>query len=134
MLPFQIDLQNGEPVSQQIIFAVKRAIFCGVLQPGEAFPSVRSLSQELRINPNTAHKVVAILVTQGLLEVRPGVGTVVAHPPPATSAQKSDLLGSDLERLTIEARQLGLELQDLIKALEKHWKKIPHHLKNPTKP
>jgi DNA-binding transcriptional regulator YhcF (GntR family) len=35
-----------------------------------AFPSVRELSTVLKINPNTAHKVVTQMVAEGLLEVR----------------------------------------------------------------
>ena len=54
----------------------------GQMRPGEPFPSVRSLSQTLKINPNTAHKVVARLTAEGLLEVKPGIGTIVAEPPP----------------------------------------------------
>ena len=62
MLPFRIDFHSGEPVYEQVIYAAKKAILSGVLSPGERFPSVRSLSQELKINPNTAHKVVAGMV------------------------------------------------------------------------
>lgn len=47
------------------------------MRSGDPFPSARALSKELKINPNTAHKVVQ-LVTEGTLEVRVGVGTVVA--------------------------------------------------------
>ena len=56
MLPFSIELKPGLPVSEQILFAVKRSVVAGQMRPGDKFPSVRVLSQELRINPNTAHK------------------------------------------------------------------------------
>ena len=56
----------------------KKAMISGQLRPGDAFPSVRVLSRELKINPNTAHKVIVSLIAAGLLETRPGVGTVVA--------------------------------------------------------
>ena len=53
-------------------------------------------SQELRINPNTAHKVVATLVGERLLEVKRDIGTVVARAPAATRAQRMALLRKDL--------------------------------------
>jgi GntR family transcriptional regulator len=56
MLPFSIDLRPGLPVAEQILFAVKKAVVGGQLRPGDRFPSVRVLSQELKINPNTAHR------------------------------------------------------------------------------
>ena len=52
--------------------AVERALVSGQLRAGDPFPSVRALSQELRINPNTAHRIVGTLVRDGLLEVRYG--------------------------------------------------------------
>ena len=50
----------------------------GQLQAGDRFPPVRVLSQELKINPNTAQKVLTTLVERGLVEVHPGIGTTVA--------------------------------------------------------
>ena len=61
---------------------------------GIAFPSVRALSKELKINPNTAHKIVAHLVNEGLLETRPGIGTVVAALPDSTRKERTQLLGA----------------------------------------
>ena len=55
-----------------MIYAVTRAVVTGELKPGDPFPSVRSLSQNLKINPNTAHRIVAALIERGLLVVRPG--------------------------------------------------------------
>jgi len=49
MLPFIIQIQDGLPVSDQIIQAVRKAMLTGELAIGDIFPSVRTLSQELRI-------------------------------------------------------------------------------------
>ena len=54
-----------------------RAVVSGQLRAGDRFPSVRALSQELKVNPNTAQRIVALLVEAGLLAVEPGIGTVV---------------------------------------------------------
>ncbi len=124
MLPFPVDLKPGEPVSGQIVYAVKKAVISGLLRPGDRFPSVRVLSQELRVNPNTAHKVVSLLIQERLLEVRPGIGTVVAEDRGATRRQRSDLLGGDLERLVVEAKNLRIELDDMLRAVERHWNKL----------
>ena len=58
MLPFSITLRSGVPIYEQVIYAVTRAVVLGQLRTGDAFPSVRALSQDLKINPNTAHKIV----------------------------------------------------------------------------
>jgi GntR family transcriptional regulator len=123
-LPFRCELKPGLPVHDQVVFAVQRAVLSGQLRGGDAFPSVRALGQALRINPNTAHRVVQTLVTRGLLAVRPGIGTVVGDGATATPAEKRALLGGEVERLVVEARRLGLSIEDVAAAVEREWKRI----------
>ena len=47
MLPFSVSIRTGRPLHDQIVFAVSKAIVIGQLRPGDRFPSVRTLSQEL---------------------------------------------------------------------------------------
>lgn len=124
MLPFSIELKPGFPVAEQILFAVKKAVVAGQLQPGDRFPSVRVLSQELKVNPNTAHKVVAALVAEGVLVTTPAIGSVIAEPVAGRRAEKAELLGAELERLVVEARKLGLTLSEVQSALGTHWRKL----------
>jgi GntR family transcriptional regulator len=124
VLPFSIELKPGLPVAEQILFAVKKAVVGGQLRTGDKFPSVRVLSQELRINPNTAHKVVAALVAEGVLITTPAVGSIVAAPEAGGRRERAELLGADLERVVVEARKLGLSLDDVHTALATHWRKL----------
>lgn len=124
MLPFSIELRPGLPITEQVIFAVKRAVVAGQLKPGQPFPSVRVVSQELKINPNTAHKIVAALVGEGVLITTPAVGSIVAEPAGSDRKAKAELLGAELERVVVEARKLGLALDDVEAALAAHWKKL----------
>ena len=121
MLPFRVDFKTGLPVYEQVVYAVKKAIVAGQLLPGDTFPSVRTLSQELKMNPNTAHKVVMTLVSEGLLEVKPGIGTWVTKAPSATRGQRSTLLNDEAERLVVEAKNLSLDLKEVLEAVKKHW-------------
>ena len=124
MLPFSIELRPGLPVAEQILFAVKKAVVGGQLRPGDKFPSVRVLSQELRVNPNTAHKVIAALVNEGVLVTTPAIGSIVAERAMGGRQEKADLLGDDLERVVVEAKKLGLTLAEVEAGLAKHWKKL----------
>ncbi len=124
MIPFRLVFQPGTSLYEQVVYAVKRAIVSGQLRPGDAFPSVRVLSKELKINPNTAHKVVTELISEGLLEVRVGVGTVVASLPASTAPERSRLLKQELEQLVVEAKKLGMELDDVVQAVSQHWKRL----------
>ncbi len=124
MLPFSIGLKPGLPVTEQVIFAVKKAVVAGQLKPGQPFPSVRAVSQELKINPNTAHKIVAALVAEGVLITTPAVGSVVAERSDGGRVERAELLGADLERVVVEAKKLGLGLDEVQAGLAAHWKKL----------
>ncbi len=125
-LPFTVMLKSGEPVHDQVVFAVERSLVSGQLRAGDPFPSVRALSQQLRINPNTAHRIVSTLVRDGLLEVRPGTGTIVATPPAATPAQRRALLKDDVERVVVAARKFSLGVDDVVDAVREHWQRMEH--------
>lgn len=124
MLPFSVELKPGLPIAEQVVFAVKKAVVGGRLKPGQPFPSVRVVSQELKINPNTAHKIVAALVAQGVLITTPAVGSVVAEHAAGDRAERAGLLGADLERVVVEAKKLGLTLDEVSAGLAAHWRTL----------
>jgi len=124
VIPFQVAFQPGSSLYEQVVYAAKRALVSGQLCPGEAFPSVRVLSTALKINPKTAHKVITQLLNEGLLEVMPGTGTVVAQPRESTAAERSSLLDRELEQLVVEAKRLGLKFEDVNAALAGHWRRL----------
>lgn len=124
MIPFRIHFRPGVSLYEQIVYAAKKAIISGRLRPKDSFPSVRVLSKELKINPNTAHKVVTHLTGSGLLETLPGIGTVVAELPEASKAERTQLLGSEIEQLVVEAKKLGIDLKDMVESIATHWKRL----------
>jgi len=119
-----MDFRPGVSIHEQIVYAAKKAMISGQMRTGDPFPSVRVLSRELKVNPNTAHKVVATLTTAGLLETQPGIGTVVAARPEARSSERTQLLGLEIEQLVVEAKKLGIGMDDVIASIEAHWKRL----------
>jgi GntR family transcriptional regulator len=124
VIPFGLSFEPGASLYEQVVYAAKRAIVSGQMRPGDPFPSVRVLSMALKINPNTAHKVIGHLVAQGVLEVRPGIGTVVAKDWGSSAAERSKLLKTELEQLVVEAKKLGLDLDEVSEALTRHWQRL----------
>jgi GntR family transcriptional regulator len=124
VIPFRLVFQPGISLYEQVVYAAKKAMVSGQMRPGDPFPSVRALSKALKINPNTAHKVVTHLVAEGILEVRSGIGTVVSERASGTAAERGNLLKKEVEQLVVEAKQLGLELGDVTAAVEQHWKRL----------
>ena len=73
-----IDKQSGQPVYEQIIEQVQRLILVGSMKPDEQIPSVRSLSLELSLNPNTIQKAYNELENNLITYSVPGVGRFVS--------------------------------------------------------
>lgn len=128
MLPFDSRLDSGKPVTEQVLAAVNRAVASGRLGPGDAFPSVRELSRELGVNPNTAHKIVARLTADGVLEVIPGLGTRVAERKATPIAKRTRELAPHAATLAVLAKGLGATREELEKILRDEWDKLdgPH--------
>lgn len=124
VIPFRVPFRAGVSLFDQIVYASKKAMVSGQLRPGDPFPSVRALSKELKINPNTAHKIVAHLINEGLLETRPGIGTVVAVLPDSTSRERAELLGHEIEELVVEAKRLGIKKEEILDTISAHWQRL----------
>jgi GntR family transcriptional regulator len=124
VIPFRVSFQAGASLFEQVVYASKKAMIVGQLRPGDPFPSVRTLSRELKINPNTAHKVIGHLINEGLLETRPGIGTVVSRPPNSSKEERTQLLGREIEELVVEAKRLGIGLDEALQALSAHWNRL----------
>jgi GntR family transcriptional regulator len=119
-----ITLRPGESIFDQVVFAAKKAFLSGEYRPGQGFPSVRALAADLKIHPNTAHKVIQHLIQERWLEARPGIGTVVAPPPEARQGDKKHLLQTEVEQLVVEAKRVGASMRDVVDAVEGQWAKL----------
>jgi GntR family transcriptional regulator len=124
VIPFRVSFRSGVSLFEQVVYAATKAMVSGQMRPGDAFPSVRALSKELKINPNTAHKIVAHLVSEGMLETRPGIGTVVAARPDSTRKERTQLLGHEIEELVVEAKRLGIEREEMLGSIDEHWRRL----------
>jgi GntR family transcriptional regulator len=123
VIPFRLDLQPGVPIAEQVVFSAKKAILSGRLQPGDSFPSVRVLGRAMKIHANTAQKVIAQLAAEGLLDVLPGIGTVVAQPA-APRNGRTRLVARDVEQLAVQAMQIGMSLEELQSAVGECWRRL----------
>jgi GntR family transcriptional regulator len=121
---FRFSLRPGDSIFDQVVYAAKKAFIGGEFQPGQPFPSVRTLAAELKIHPNTAHKVIQYLIQERWLEVRQGVGTVVAKPPEARAGDRKKLLQQEVEQLVVEAKRVGVDLDEVMQAIENQWARL----------
>jgi GntR family transcriptional regulator len=121
LLPFTLVLRAGRPLHDQLVFAVTKAIVTGQLRPGDSFPSVRTVSQELHVNPNTAQKAVTTLVERACSR-RAQASARSSQRGAAANPRRRTLIASHVERLVVEARHMGLALENVLEAVRRAWK------------
>jgi GntR family transcriptional regulator len=124
MTPFKLKPNSTQSIFDQVVFAATKAILSGVLKPDDPFPSVRAMASDLKIHPNTAHKVIQHLIQERWLIASRGRGTTVATPPKARSGDRQRLLNQDIEQLVVEARRVGADLDEVLESIESHWKSL----------
>src|SRR5262249_21444236 len=96
------------PIYQQLAQQIREAIARGELEAEAGLPSVRQLSRELLVNPNTVARAYTELEREGLLVSRPGRGIYVAQPRnDLTRAARDRRLTEQLDRWLTGAVHLG---------------------------
>ena len=73
-----LDVMSRVPIYEQLCRQVEKLVLVGVLAAGDQLPSVRSLSCELSVNPNTVQKAYTDLTQKGVLCAVPGKGCFIA--------------------------------------------------------
>src|SRR5262245_22666771 len=125
---FHIDTASRLPIYEQLARQVREAIARGDLRPGDRLPSVRQLSQELVVNPNTVGRAYAELEREGIVDTRQGMGVFVAQPrTELTQSARDRKLGELLDRLLTEAVHLGYSADEVVRLVtrrvrEFRWK------------
>lgn len=107
---FQIDLKSRKSIYEQVIDNLKEMIISGLLSPEEKIPSVRELSKELTVNPNTVQKAYRELEKQGFIYTASGLGSFVSDRPNTANLDMrmvNDII-SELNNLIKELFYLGL--------------------------
>ncbi len=72
MLLFTLDEKSDEPVFRQIMDHIRRRIGEGVIVPGDALPSTRTLAEALGIHRSTVATAYQELWSLGYVDLRPG--------------------------------------------------------------
>ena len=75
---YQIDIMSRKPLYEQLVDQAERFILRGILKSDQQMPSVRNLSVQLAVNPNTVQKAYSELDRRGVVYSVPGRGCFVS--------------------------------------------------------
>jgi GntR family transcriptional regulator len=109
VIEFHLDARSGVAPYMQLIQQVRRAMRLGLLNEGDRLPTVKDVVAKVAINPNTVLKAYRELEYEGLVSVRPGLGTFVTRTLGGDALAAHEPLRRDLEGWLDEARAAGLD-------------------------
>lgn len=111
---FQVDVMSRTPIYEQFVNQVEQYILAGLLNEGDRIASVRTLSMELSVNPNTIQKALSELDRRGLITSVPGKGCFIAESAKSIlAASKRGNLAALKEKL-LEFKLAGISKSEII--------------------
>lgn len=121
---------SERPVFLQVAEKMEDAILTGAFEEEQQVPSTTELSVSCKINPATALKGINLLVEDGILYKKRGVGMFVCTgaAEKIRSKRRMAFLHQQLEELSEEAQKLGITKREVIRLIETgfpQWKDEP---------
>src|SRR5215212_4586516 len=118
-MQIHISTADGVPIYQQIVNQVKYLVAAGRLEAGEELPPIRSLAEQLLINPNTVARAYRELEAAGIVEKRRTAGTYVSEQGcPLARRERLKILSARADALLAEAQQMDISIDDVLKLIE----------------
>lgn len=118
-----IDPHSEKPIFIQIAEQLEDAIFTGIYPEGEKVPSTNEIAALLSINPHTVLKGMNLLVEEGIIYKKRGLGMFVSDGAMSVILKKrqSQFYERYIEALVIEAKKLSMTKDDVIALIERGY-------------
>ncbi|HCE2142200.1 TPA: GntR family transcriptional regulator [Vibrio parahaemolyticus] len=115
---------DRQPIFRQLADQITQQILQGVWKEGEALPSVRNISADLKINHLTVMKGYQLLVDEGLVEKKRGQGMFVAQGAiqQLRSAEKARFLEQQIPQIADTLQRLDMSVDEFVQQLNPHMK------------
>ncbi|ALM67927.1 TPA: GntR family transcriptional regulator [Vibrio parahaemolyticus] len=115
---------DRQPIFRQLADQITQQILQGVWKEGEALPSVRSISADMKINHLTVMKGYQLLVDERLVEKKRGQGMFVAQGAiqQLRSAEKARFLEQQIPQIADTLQRLDMSVDELVQQLNPHMK------------
>ncbi len=120
-----ISPSDGVPIYLQIVRQIRYLVASGRLKRTQQLPSVRSLAEQLLVNPNTVARAYRELESAGVLSTRRGAGVYVSgNVSPLARREQNRILTERIDALLAEAHQMNIDLDKVIQLLQQRSRAI----------
>lgn len=122
---FSIDVQSDVAIYLQLVRQIKFAIAAGTVRPGQLLPSVRSLSNQVALNPNTVARAFNQLQADGVIETLRGRGMVVREQAvEICRGEREAVLSERIGAVLAEAWNAGLSRKQIKSFVDSHLREL----------
>ena len=117
----KIDFDSEKPIFIQIAEGIEDAVLTGAFEEESQIPSITEFSVNYKINPATALKGINILVDEGIIYKKRGVGMFVTlgAKEKLNKKRKDAFYENYVKSMLNEAKRLGFTKKEIIDMLDK---------------
>lgn len=108
-----MDYNEREPIYLQIINDLKCQIALGSLKSDERLPSIKELSAQMKVNPNTMGRVYSELERQGIVFKEKGLGTFVTQDKDIIIELKQEMARQNVKTFVEHMYKIGFNDDDM---------------------
>lgn len=124
---FRIFPSSGVPIYRQLMDQLRSQMAGGTVRPGQMLPSVRTVAEQLQVNPMTVSKAYSLLEREGLVELVRGQGMRVREPAGGGPLkERLAAIAPLLEQVATEAFHLNLPADKVLAELAARLKEKRH--------
>lgn len=117
-----IEFDENIPIYMQIMNIIKRDIVTQKLGRGDKLPSVREMSEILKVNPNTIQRAYQELERENVTFTQRGMGTFVTEDEEEILKLKKEMSVGVIDTCVKNMRSLGFSNEEIIKGIEDYLK------------
>lgn len=115
-----MNFNNKNPIYMQIINKIRNDIAAGILKSGDKLPSVRQMSEQLKVNPNTILRTFRELELRGITYTQRGTGTFITEDNQMIKEIKQSVIDDLVKNYIIGMKQLNLSDKEILSAIKKN--------------
>lgn len=119
-----VSFDSTKPIYIQIMDFIKKEIAKKALREGEKLPSVREMSEKLKVNPNTVQRAYQELEREEFTFTQRGMGNFVTTDENKISTLKQELAGDIIKSFINGMSDLGFKSNDMLDMLNKYFKEV----------
>ncbi|GGI39495.1 GntR family transcriptional regulator [Mammaliicoccus stepanovicii] len=116
-------LNEETPIFLQIADMIKDDLVEGLLSEGEQIPSTTEISSFYNINRATAQKGISLLMDEGIVVKKRGIGVFIAEDArdKLVNTRMQDFSNTYIQNMIKEAKRLNITKQELLRRVEEDY-------------